>query len=233
MPTAFESKAAAEAVADDAVAVAQGFASSLDGAPEVRRAALLETVPQVIGYYSLGTAALAADFYDEQRALAAPTSVYAARAVILDRTVKIRRGIVWAADPLFTDDWDSSLARLAEVVSPETMRPYRDTILTNRRDDSAAVGWRRITSRGACGFCRMLADRGAVFKKDTAYFAAHDSCKCTAAPVFAGGQVGPEASVIQYMASKRRRTPEENAKVREWVRDYEENGPDWHPSIAR
>jgi hypothetical protein len=223
VPTAFESKAAAEAVADEAVEAVQRFARTLDGAPEARRAALLDTVPGLIGYYSLGTAALAADFYDEQRQLASVASSYTAQAVILDRTVKIRRGVAWAADPLFTDDWDTSLARLAEVVSPETMRPYRDTILTNFRDDTEAVGWRRITSPGACGFCQLLAARGAVYKKETAYFAAHNSCKCTCAPVFRGGETGPEASVIQYMASKRRRTEAERAEIRKWVAAYEEN----------
>ena len=103
----------------------------------------------------------------------------------------------------------------------EMARPYRDTIITNRKQDPACVGWKRIT-RGSksCGFCKGLADRGAVYRKDTATFAAHDDCMCTAAPVFRGGLIGPEADTMQYMASKRRRTPAERQRIREWAETY-------------
>lgn len=220
MPTALESKAAAGLVTDRAVAEASKFLMSLSGSPETIRAALLEVVPELIGVYALGTASLAADLYEEsrERVISAP---YTAEVVVLDRTVKIRRGIAWASDPLFTDDWDSALARLAEIVNPETMRPYRDTILGNRQQDPESVGWRRITSPGACGFCRMIADKGAVFKASTARFAAHTTCNCTAEPVFRGQAIGPEASTLQYVASKRRRTPAEKQRIREWVAHYE------------
>jgi len=67
----------------------------------------------------------------------------------------------------------------------------------------------------------MLA--GAVYRKDTATFAAHDDCMCTAAPVFVGRQMGPEANVAQYMASKRRRTAKEKAFLRDYL---EGNYPD-------
>ena len=49
------------------------------------------------------------------------------------------------------------------------------------------VGYQRVTSGSPCAFCAMLASRGAVYKSErtagegNAY---HDSCACTAAPLY-------------------------------------------------
>jgi hypothetical protein len=63
----------------------------------------------------------------------------------------------------------------------------------------------------------MLADRGAVYSDETARFAAHPACKCTAQPVFSSQDYGDEASVMQYMASKARRTPQQQATLRDYL----------------
>lgn len=217
MTTARESKAALTLVTGAAVNTVVSLLGRLSGSPEQRRALLLDATPDVIAYYSAGSSALAADFYDDERERAAPPKLYVAEPVILDRTVKIRRAVAWASDPLFADDPELSASRLAEVVSLETARPYRDTILTNRRRDPSAVGWRRITT-GGCKLCRMLADRGAVFTDQTARFAAHGNCKCTAQPVFSTDDYGDEASVMQYMASRKKRTPAQQEALREYLR---------------
>jgi len=216
MITARESKAALTLVMGAAVGMVTSLLERTAGAPEEQRALLLEGAPEVINYYSAGAAALAADFYDDQREFSAPPKLYLAEPIILDRTEKIRRAVAWASDPLFKDDPLSAGARLAEVVNIETARPYRDTILTNRRRDPSAVGWRRITN-GGCRFCRMLAEKGAVYSDATARFAAHGSCKCTAQPVFSTDDFGEEASALQYVASKRTRTAAEKAKLREYL----------------
>jgi hypothetical protein len=219
MPTASESKAALQLVVGAALGAtvrALGLARG-EGSPEQQRALLLDAVPEVIGYYSAGSSALAADFYDDERERSAPPKLYVAEPVILDRVVKIRRAVAWAADPLFEDDEAKSSARLAEVVQLETSRPYRDTILENRRRDPSAAGWRRITN-GGCKLCRMLADRGAVYIDTTARFAAHPSCKCTAQPVFSSDDYGDEANVMQYLASRRKRTSEQQEALREYLR---------------
>jgi hypothetical protein len=69
----------------------------------------------------------------------------------------------------------------------------------------------------------MLADRGAVFSEATASFAAHTDCHCAARPEFANGEHGPEASVEQYLASTKNRTPAQRARLREYLN---ENYPD-------
>lgn len=206
-------------VTGEAVATAGALALQLNGSPELRRAALLETVPDLIGYYADGSAALAADFYEEQRVLADAPAGFVPELVLVDRTVKIRRAVAWAAEPWFTPSETPVDARLAEVVQLEVARGYRDTITANQRQDPEAVGWRRITA-GGCKFCRMLADRGAVYKADTARFAAHPSCHCTAQPVFTSNDSGVEASALQYVASRRSRTPEQRAALRDYLDTY-------------
>ena len=141
---------------------------------------------------------------------------------MLDRSEKIGRSIAWAAEPLvlgIAGASDLVESRLAEVIQFEVAKPYRDTITTNRRRDPDAVGWRRI-SNGGCRFCVMLADRGAVFKAETARFAAHPNCNCVAQPVFATNDTGEEASVIQYMASRRTRSPKQRAELRDYLNTY-------------
>jgi hypothetical protein len=62
----------------------------------------------------------------------------------------------------------------------------RDTITNAVRTDPVADGWERVIEPGACGFCAMLASRGAVYKESTVNFRAHDHCHCVARAVFAG-----------------------------------------------
>lgn len=217
MTTASESKAALQLVTTAAVGAAVTALERASGSPEQQRLLLLETVPEVIAYYSAGSSALAADFYDDERERAAAPKLYIAEPVIVDRTEKIRRAVAWASEPLFTDDPGAAASRFAEVVQLETARPYRDTILTNRRRDPSAVGWRRVTSGKSCKFCRLLSDRGAVYSDATARFAAHGHCHCTAQPVFSSQDYGEEASVMQYVASSRKRTPAQQAALREYL----------------
>lgn len=214
MTTPQQSRADLSVVTQAAVADAVEIAGRVDGSPELRRAALLETVPGVIDYYATGSAALAADFYDERRELAGVKKTYTTTLVINDRTVKIRRAVAWASDPMFADMTVTLEQRLAEVVQAEVARPYRDTITGQK--DPAKVGWRRVQG-DSCRFCSLLAARGAVYKESTARFAAHPNCDCSAEPVFEGQAIGPEASAMQYMASKRSKTAKQKADLKAYL----------------
>lgn len=216
MTTASESKAALSLLTDTAVGTVAKLFSGISGSPKERRLLLLDAVPEIVSYYSDGSSALAADFYDDRREISAPPKLYIAEPVIEERTEKIRRAVVWAADPMLDDDPFATLDRLSGVVQLETARPYRDTILTNRNRDPSAVGWQRVTN-GGCKMCRMLADRGAVYSDKTARFATHPNCRCSAQPVFSSDEYGREASVIQYVASRKRRTPSMRADLREYL----------------
>src|SRR5690242_13312191 len=215
MPTALESRAALTVVTGAAVNAVTRLLGSLDGSPVSRRADLLDAVPQIIGYFADGSSALAADFYDDERERASARGRFLAEPVVLDRGEKIGRAVAWASQPLFDGDGDPA-ARLAEVVQIETARPYRDTITTNRQRDPQSVGWRRV-SAGGCSFCRMLSSRGAVYRAESARFASHMNCHCTAQPVFKGNDPGDEADVVQYVASRRRPSARDRERVRAYL----------------
>lgn len=220
MTTPEQSRVALDLVATRAANDAAAIASRLSGSPSQQRAGLLELIPPVIGYYSDGSSALAADFYDDTRAAAAAKGTYTAELIVLDRTVKIRRAVAWASEPLFAEMEDTVERRLGEVVHGEVSRPYRDTITTNSHRDPASVGWQRVTG-DCCRFCQMLGDRGARYSAETARFAAHPNCNCSAMPVFDGVMaIGPEASPMQYMASKRSKTPKQKAAVKAYLDTY-------------
>lgn len=213
MPTPDETRRALALVSNTAVTETVNVFRSTQTVDE-----LLVAVPEVIAYYSDGAAALAADSYDDLREEANVSNVFTAEPVVLLRDEKIRRGILWAAEPLALDEPDYVLTeeRLAQVTQLESARPFRDTILDNQKRDPSAVGWRRNSSGSGCRFCSMLASRGAVYKEASAHFASHPHCNCSASPVF-DGYVGPEASVLQYTASQRKRTPEQRKALRDYL----------------
>lgn len=195
----------------------RAVAAALDASRQVDSAGLVVAGAALIALYGDAAATLAVDQYDELREESAATRRYIATPVVNLRPEKIRRGLLWAAGPLYGDEPDIALgeSRIAEVIQLETARPFRDTTLGNRRNDPASVGWRRNSGDG-CKFCRMLAGNGACYRESTARFAAHPSCDCTAVPVFEGYD-GPEATTLQYVASQRRRTPSQQAQLNAYL----------------
>ena len=180
--------------------------------------AVSEGIPEVIAYYSLGSSALAADYYDESRLVAGARGRFTAEPVIPDRTEKIRRAARWAAAALVVPDvTQTPESRIAEVVQLEVARAHRDTITENRKRDPEAAGWKRIARGDGCKFCLMLAAKGTVYTKASARFASHANCNCTAQPWFKGQPIDEPASVAQYTASKRTRTAAEKARLRDYL----------------
>lgn len=220
MPTALEYRAALSVVTEAAGETVLDSLASATGDPVIERAFLLDTVPGVIDYYALGAAGLAADAYEDARETAGVRTGFAAVTVTADRTVKIRRAVAWASEPLWQDDKETTAKRLQAIVQPEVANPYRDTILGNRARDPESVGWRRIARAGACRFCLMLAARGAVYKRGTVRFAGHSHCHCTAEPVFDTGEPIFEASEIQYRASAKKQTPASRARLKDYLDTY-------------
>jgi hypothetical protein len=99
----------------------------------------------------------------------------------------------------------------------------RQTVMGSSVADPKARGWQRVGA-GECktGFCDMLIGRGAVYSEASADFAAHDHCKCSAAPAF-DGEPRP---VKPYTVSPRRTIDPETGKpvidanflrAKEWI----------------
>lgn len=57
----------------------------------------------------------------------------------------------------------------------------RDTVVLNAGREG--VRWARHASANACGFCRVLAIRSAVYRSEDAALKSHDHCHCIAVPV--------------------------------------------------
>lgn len=80
---------------------------------------------------------------------------------------------------------DVSDARAAGAAIRHVLNGGRDSLLESVEQDREAIGWARATSGSPCGFCAMLASRGPVYKSEkSGGFESHDSCGCTAEPLF-------------------------------------------------
>lgn len=79
---------------------------------------------------------------------------------------------------------DIAEGRSAAAAMRHALNGGRETIVQSAVADKRAVGWVRVASPNACDYCSSLADGGAVSSADSANFAAHDGCTCTAEPVY-------------------------------------------------
>lgn len=118
-------------------------------------------------------------------------------------------------------DIDRLTAEAEALTQKEVARGFRDTIDGNATRDPESIGWSRHTRGDACKFCQFLARDSAVYRSErTARFAAHTDCHCLARPEFANGAHGPEADVLQYVASQRKRTAKERAALRDYLNQH-------------
>ena len=143
--------------------------------------ALRDILPAIVTEYGAAGAAVAAEWYDQQREKAGASGRFQALPVGADD-----RGaqslIGWA---LTTATDDNSLATLiAGGVQRRIADHARYTIARNSIEDKAARGWRRTGSGSSCSFCSLLLGRGAVYTEATADFSSHDHCNCGAEPAF-------------------------------------------------
>lgn len=189
------------AVVESALVEMRGYWASLDLAkPESARDALLEFMPYLNGKYGTAAGSAAATFYDELRDTAGVAGRYRATVLAFDpepTTIATRRiaGDLWGTNP------QAALVGLSAMAGKQILDLGRNTTATSAYADPRASGWHREIRGDTCGFCRMLATRGAVYKEATASFAAHSSCDCVALPSWDAS--APEASALQYEASQR------------------------------
>ena len=110
----------------------------------------------------------------------------------------------------------TGLVVVAGVGARMVLNAARDSVRYSTLADDAAVGWRRVTGVNPCGFCRMVAGRGAVYSAETADFASHDHCSCFAEPAYADLS-GPAIEVRPYEPSSRPMSEATRARTREWI----------------
>jgi hypothetical protein len=139
------------------------------------------------------TAANAAQYYTASRVVAGNPHI-AVPAVRLDQDYLNKETNIMGPGQFYhflkenDADTSSGMARdaLRGAGARIVMNGGRDTVTKATASDHLARGWERVIEPGACGFCAMLAGRGAVYKESTVDFRAHDHCHCTARAVFIG-----------------------------------------------
>jgi hypothetical protein len=95
---------------------------------------------------------------------------------------------------------DIAQSRVTGAAVRHTVNGGRAVITRTVDQDRAARGWARTTSGSPCSFCAMLSSRGAAYKGErTAVFQAHDSCGCSAEPIYHDDAEPPEAAKWRTM----------------------------------
>lgn len=95
--------------------------------------------------------------------------------------VVIKGRIARGADP--GDALAAGLYRANRMTGSLVTDAARDALADAMLADDRVTGWQRVTRPTTCPFCRRLASRGAVYKRDTVTFRSHPHCACTAEPV--------------------------------------------------
>lgn len=212
----------------------QMFGSLNLSRPEAAARAVKAYLPALVQSYGEQAAAVAADWYDEVRAKDGVGGRF--RAVMADSPYldAVDGTANRAVGGLFTDRPGDTLLALQSTAPKYILAAGRQTIVTSTERDPRGRGWQRVTSGAACGFCRMLAGRGGVYRESSVHFAAHKACGCAAVPSWDPN--APEVEVEVYQASARmsglraaaargdadaaRRVAEHNALIRRAIEQF-------------
>src|SRR3569832_286571 len=160
-------------------------------------------VRALVEQYGAASASLAADYYESERVAAAVTGRFTVPLVGPPSDEQVENSLRWATKDVWERDLDAPATtdaqrepletrleqaeKKAEAVAQKLVTDQgRGTVQEAVRQDRQATAWARSAALGACAFCKLLATRGVVYKRDTAGFRAHDGCHCGVVPVFKG-----------------------------------------------
>jgi hypothetical protein len=161
----------------------------------------IAAVQAVVDQYAQTSAALGAEFYEAQREAAGVPDSFTVPVADPPPEERTEASLRWATKDVWEREPDlATQAQLepldvrleqaekkAELVVQKLVADTgRETVLGAVRQDRQATAWARSAALGACAFCRVLSIRGAVYKRETVDFRAHDGCHCMTIPVFAG-----------------------------------------------
>lgn len=185
------------------------------------RDALMEVLPAIGDAYGDAAAAVAADYYESAREVAQVRGRFAPVVAEPPSPARWEALARWGVDPLFSGapNAAAALSLVGGGLARSVADQYRNTVIESSMADPQAAGWQRVTRAGACGFCRMLADRGGVYTERSVEFKSHDNCGCSAAPTW-----DPKVRKIigvPFRHSQRRDGWSDERKARENRRAYD------------
>jgi hypothetical protein len=170
-----------------------------------------DAYPELITPYMSLAADTTADWYEDLPAKLDTPAFAAAPAELLPEE-QLAASARWA---MLENDPATALKGTA---TRSVFRSQRDTVMVNANREG--VRWARHASATACGFCRMLATRGAAYRKQALALRSHDGCHCVAVPN-RDGRFEPMPYVEQWQAdysaarSDGHRTPKAIAQAME------------------
>ncbi|MFE5556234.1 hypothetical protein [Streptomyces sp. NPDC056544] len=109
-------------------------------------------------------------------------------------------------DPEFMKDLDQAMSKAGRNLALDAGRLAesggRDALAEARENDTEVIGWYRKTDPDPCGFCAMIASRGAAYSKYMEPDQFHRGCHCQTLPLFRGVEIPAEdaAKRDEYLA---------------------------------
>lgn len=169
---------------------------------------ITDAYPDLAAPYLAAAGDLTATWYDEQPTFSAST--FEAQPADLPPDAQLAANGRWAMLQ------DSAVTALQGTATRAVFNASRQTVIDNVQRENLAlaprgrrVRWARHAAANACGFCRMLATRGAVYRERALALRAHDHCHCLAVADRDGKYEPP-------------------AYVEQWERDYRQARRDGH-----
>lgn len=162
---------------------------ALEGAdPEDVRDGLLDMVPALVEEHGAAAGEAVAEWYEDERekALGVPGEPRLSEV----EYEAVEGSIRWAARDLFVDGQQSkTLDKLEAVVDRHVHQQSRETLIASIEADTKNVRYARMMrGRETCGWCRMLASRGFVYRSEDSaggnHAWGHDRCQCEVVPDF-------------------------------------------------
>ena len=142
--------------------------------------ALRDLLPAIVREYGEAGAALAADWYDDQREKAGARGRFGA--IPLDADDRGAQALIGSALAQARDD-ETLKTLILGGVQRRIADHLRLTVANSAVADPAAQGWVRVGTGGSCDWCDQYLD-GEIRTVEGYDFDAHDNCNCTVAPAF-------------------------------------------------
>lgn len=177
-------------------------------------------IAPVIGHYGLATGTLAADWYDLNRELQQVAGNWSG-ATLQDPNIDTGPLVGGSVKDFISVE--TILSGIQSGMELRVRQASNGTIMDSILRDKQALGWGRIANLGCCGFCAMLADRGAVYRtRNTATFCPHEHCECQAVPLWknnptADGMRSREDTIATRTALSDDQRSRQNSQARAWI----------------
>lgn len=133
--------------------------------PDQQKRVLFQAFPEVFNPYAVASSEVSASFYEEVRELAGVRGGFQAESLNGVETERWSSLVGAGTQPRMLEQGAANLMFqfLAGGLTSILTTAAADTIYGNAERDNAPVRFQRVPKPGCCGFCGMLASRGAAY----------------------------------------------------------------------